>query len=104
MALIELMTCDELDDREIRRFELDGLPPIAVYKLGSDYFATDDTCTHGEASLSEGDIEGDEIFCPFHMGAFNIRTGEATVPPCVKALNSYPVRIVGDTVCVELNT
>ena len=104
MAMIELMKCAELGDQEIRRFELDGRPPIALYNLGGDYFATDDTCTHGEASLAEGDIEGDEIFCPFHMGAFNIRNGEATVPPCVKPLNSYPVRIVGDTVCIELES
>lgn len=104
MALVELMACAELGDREIRRFELDGLPPIALYNLGGDYFATDDTCTHGEASLAEGDIEGDEVFCPFHMGAFNIRTGEASVPPCVKALNTYPVRIVDDTVCIELES
>ena len=104
MAMIELMKCAELGDQEIRRFELDGRPPIAVYNLGGDYFATDDTCTHGEASLAEGDIEGDEIFCPFHMGAFNIRTGEATVPPCMKPLNSYLVRIVGDAVCIELES
>lgn len=102
MALIELMKCDELADQEIRRIEPDGLPPIAVYRLGGDYFATDDTCTHGEASLAEGDIEGDEVYCPFHMGAFNIRTGEATVPPCVQALNSYPVRIVDNTVWIEI--
>jgi nitrite reductase/ring-hydroxylating ferredoxin subunit len=62
----------------------------------------DDTCTHGQASLSEGTIEGDEIFCPFHMGAFSIKTGEATAPPCVSPLRTYPVRVEGDGVYLEL--
>ena len=57
------------------------------------YFATDDTCTHGNASMAEGDIDGSEVYCPFHMGAFDIRTGEATVAPCSVPLKTYEVVI-----------
>ncbi|NNL85279.1 MAG: Rieske 2Fe-2S domain-containing protein, partial [Myxococcales bacterium] len=46
------------------RVEVDGYPPLAVYRVGSDYFVTDDTCTHSNASLSEGEQEGSTIVCP----------------------------------------
>ena len=102
MPEVRLFHRDVLAPNEIRRVELNGHPPIAVYKLDGTYFATADTCTHGEASLSEGDIEGDEIICPFHRGAFDIRTGEATLAPCVTAIRTYPVRVEGDGVFIAL--
>lgn len=104
MPEIRLFHRDALVPGEIRRVELDGHPPIAVYNLDGTYFATADTCTHGEASLAEGDVDGDEIICPFHLGAFNIRTGEATIAPCVSALETYPVRVDGDNVLIEIRT
>ena len=67
------------------------------------YFVIDDTCTHGAASLSEGDIVGCEIECPFHSGRFDIRTGAATAFPCVKALMIYPVKVEGDEVYAALD-
>ena len=52
--------------------------------------------------MSEGDIDGDEIYCPFHMGAFDIRTGEATVPPCVTPLKTYQTEVVDQMVSILL--
>ena len=43
--------------------------------------------------MAEGDIDGSEVYCPFHMGAFDIRTGEATVAPCSVPLQTYEVVI-----------
>ena len=48
---------------------------LAVYNVGGEYFVTDDMCTHGPGSLSEGYLEDDEIECNFHGGRFNVRTG-----------------------------
>ena len=102
MAEIKVLSANELAPNEIKQVFVDDREPIAVYNLAGEYFATDDTCTHGQASLSEGSIEGDEIFCPFHMGAFSMKTGEATAPPCVAPLRIYPVRVEGDSVYLEL--
>ncbi len=103
MPEIAACAADELGPNEIRQVFIDGRAPIAVYNLDGDFFATDDTCTHGEASLAEGDIEDGEIICPFHMGAFDIRTGEATAPPCVSPIRSYPVRVEDGTVYVAVD-
>jgi nitrite reductase/ring-hydroxylating ferredoxin subunit len=103
MPEIPLFDPLELDPSEVRQVEIEGHDAIAIYNLDGEFFATDDTCTHGAASLAEGDIEGDEVICPFHMGAFNIRTGEAVVAPCVKAVRTYPVRVEDDMLYVEID-
>jgi p-cumate 2,3-dioxygenase ferredoxin subunit len=103
MPDIEAFSANEIAPNEVRQVEVEGRPPIAVYNLDGEFFATDDTCTHGEASLAEGDVEGGEIICPFHMGAFDIRTGEACVAPCVDPVKSYPVRIEDGVVYVQVD-
>ena len=75
------------------RVELPGRAPVAVFRVGAEFFATDDRCTHGEGPLSDGTIMGEEIVCPFHMGAFCLRTGEPTAPPCVEPLRTYALVI-----------
>ena len=93
---------DELEPGDIQQVEIEGRDAIAIYNLDGEYFATDDTCTHGAASLSEGEIEGEEVICPFHLGSFNIRSGEAVVWPCVKAVRTYPVRVEEGMLYVEI--
>jgi len=75
---------------------------LAVFNLEGEFFVTDDTCTHGPGSLSEGCIEGDTVECDFHNGAFNIRTGEVVTPPCMIALKTYAVSVEGDEVGISV--
>jgi nitrite reductase/ring-hydroxylating ferredoxin subunit len=103
MPEISACKASDLAPSEIYQVIVEGRSPIAIYNLDGDYFATDDTCTHGDASLAEGDIEDGEVICPFHMGAFDIRTGAATAPPCVSPIRSYPVRVEDDTVYVQVD-
>ena len=67
------------------------LPPLAVYNLAGTIYVTDDTCTHGQASLAEGEVDGDLIECPFHQGCFEIKTGAPAGPPCTEPIKSYAV-------------
>lgn len=83
------------------RIEKNG-EPICVTRVGSEVFAISDTCSHSEASLSEGDIEGFKIECWLHGAEFDVRTGEALTPPAVAPVKSYPVTIDGDSVTVEM--
>ena len=62
---------------------------LAVFNLAGEFFVTDDACTHGPGSLSEGSIEGDVVECDFHNGAFNIRTGAVVTPPCMIPIKTY---------------
>ncbi len=86
---------------EAKYVDVDG-EPIAVFHVGEHYYATSDVCTHEEASLSEGDLDGELIECPLHGARFNVRTGEVKSLPAVVRLKTYPVRVVGDAVEVEV--
>ena len=78
-----------------------GSKQIAIYLVEGELFATDNHCTHGDAKLCEGFLEGHEIECPFHQGRFDIRTGAATCAPAEVALATYPARIEGQRVLVD---
>ncbi len=67
---------------------------LALYRVDGQYYLTDDLCTHGLASLSAGELDGVNIICPLHGGAFDIRTGEATEYPCKRPLRTYHVKVV----------
>lgn len=95
----------ELDILEIgtpQRVVVEGLPALAVFRLDDGCFVTDDTCTHGQASLSEGFVEGDEIECPWHSGRFCVRDGRAMAPPAADAIRVYRSRIIDGQVCIEV--
>ena len=55
--------------------------PLAVFNAGGELFAIDDTCTHQDASLSDGWLEGCLIDCPLHASSFDLRSGNPTGPP-----------------------
>jgi biphenyl 2,3-dioxygenase ferredoxin subunit len=69
---------------------------LAVFNVDGEFFVTDDACTHGPGSLSEGCIEGDIVECDFHNGAFNIRTGEVAAAPCMIPLKTYRTVVDAD--------
>src|SRR3954454_1735332 len=75
--------------------------PICLINLAGEFFALNDCCTHEEASLSDGEITGDEIECPLHGGSFEIRTGMPTSFPVVVPAKMYPVQIEGDTIQIS---
>ena len=75
---------------------------LAVFNVGGAFYVTDDNCTHGPGSLSEGYIEDDVVECNFHNGQFNIRTGEVVSPPCMVAVKTYAATVVGGKVTIEL--
>ncbi len=75
---------------------------IALFRIGEAVYATDNLCTHGQARLCDGFVEGVEIECPLHQGRFDLRSGAATCEPAVDAVRTYPVRIDGARVYVSL--
>ena len=75
---------------------------LAVFNVGGEFYVTDDTCTHGPGSLSEGYITDDVVECDFHNGAFNIKTGEVAAPPCMVPLKTYRTIVEGGEVYIEL--
>jgi nitrite reductase/ring-hydroxylating ferredoxin subunit len=105
IAADEMYLCDVADVPEggARRIVLDGRPPIGVFKLDGTLHAIDDTCSHGNASLCEGEIDTDEgiVACPFHEGCFDIRTGVAVSAPCILPVRVWPITIIDGKVYID---
>jgi nitrite reductase/ring-hydroxylating ferredoxin subunit len=93
MRLVELCTTAEVAPGSATKVE-SGERTLAVFNIDEQFYVTDDLCTHGPGSLSEGYIEGEVVECDFHNGAFNIRTGEVVAPPCMIPLKTYLVHTV----------
>ena len=99
--LIYLCDAGEVAPDSVIAVEPAGLPILAVYNVDGEFFVTDDLCTHGQASLADGFVEGDEIECPLHAGRFCIRTGAPTAEPCEEPIKTYPVVRQGDGVFIR---
>ena len=82
------------------KIEKDGRS-ICVARVGDEIFAVDDTCSHSDASLSEGDITDFKIECWLHGAEFDLRTGQALTPPAVAPIKTYSVSVDGDSVTVD---
>ena len=73
-------------------FRLDTDPPIAVFHTEhGEIYAIDDTCTHQDASLADGWLEGCEVECPLHSSRFDLRTGRADAAPAKRAVRTHEV-------------
>lgn len=68
-----------------------GYEPLAVCQVGNSYYLISDTCSHGQASLSEGEVVMGQVVCPYHGGSFDVITGEATDLPCTISIATYPL-------------
>ena len=101
MPRLDLCSADEIAPGNAIRVE-NGDLVLAVYNVDGEYFVTDDLCTHGPGSLSEGYIDGDVVECNFHNGQFNIRTGEVVMPPCMIPMKTYPTSVENGKVVIEL--
>ena len=78
-----------------------GEEPVCLYNVGGRIYATHDTCTHGQASLADGFIEGEEIECPLHQGKFHIPSGKAAAAPCTEDIRTYAVKIENGAVLLK---
>jgi nitrite reductase/ring-hydroxylating ferredoxin subunit len=97
---VEVCKVEDVGAGEVRKFEAGGLV-LAVYNLDGAFYATDDACTHGPGSLSEGFVDGCHIECNFHQGVFDIRTGAVVQPPCIVPIKTYKTIVEQGTVYVE---
>lgn len=77
-------------------------PPVTLFRSNGGYFALDDLCTHGNASLCEGLIEEDTVECPLHMARFCLKTGNPLSPPASRPVAVHKVIVEDATVFVEV--
>ena len=98
---VDLCAVEDVEDGSVIRVEAGDLT-VAVYRVDGEFYVTDDHCTHGPGSLSEGYLDGYEIECDFHQGCFDIRTGAVTQPPCIVPIKTYAVVVEDGRVTIEV--
>jgi 3-phenylpropionate/trans-cinnamate dioxygenase ferredoxin subunit len=102
--LVEVGKTTDIPEGEARRFVADRIE-IAVANLGEGRFlAVDDVCSHAEASLSEGDVDVDDltIECPRHGSVFDLETGRPRSLPATVPILTFPVKVEDDKLMIEL--
>jgi nitrite reductase/ring-hydroxylating ferredoxin subunit len=100
MAWTRVCLVDEVPPGEA--FTLDVDPPVAVFNIDGEYFATAATCTHEKQSLADGYLDGDTVECPAHFARFCLRTGRALSTPARHQIQTYAVRVEGDAIYADL--
>ena len=91
----------ELLPGKMKRFDVNGRR-ILLANVEGNFYAADDTCTHEDASLSQGFLKGEIVKCPLHGSCFNLCTGEVLDDPAEENLLTYPVRLDGDDILIDL--
>jgi 3-phenylpropionate/trans-cinnamate dioxygenase ferredoxin subunit len=100
---LRVCSVDDVKPGNARRFDVDG-HRLAIVRIGDDWYAIGDECSHEDYSLSEGDVweEECEIECPKHGSTFDLRTGEPQTLPATKPVPVYTVVVDGNDVNVEV--
>lgn len=93
------LSLDLLVEGKPLAIDVDGTA-VCVAKIGGEVFAVSDTCTHSDASLSEGEISGTKIECWLHGAEFDLKTGEALTPPATAALKTFNVKLDGHKIII----
>ena len=99
---IDALAADALPKDDVVGVDISGRD-IALCTVGAAVYAIDNVCTHGQACLSDGFLDGHQIECPLHQGRFDVRSGQPLCEPVDEPLRSYPVKIEGGRVFVRLD-
>jgi 3-phenylpropionate/trans-cinnamate dioxygenase ferredoxin subunit len=97
---VRVARVDDLPPGSVTRVDVAG-HAVALANVDGQFYAVDDTCTHEEASLSDGGIVGEIVVCPKHGSRFNVKTGRVLSLPAVRSVAVYPVRVEGGDVLVS---
>ncbi|RZQ63610.1 bifunctional 3-phenylpropionate/cinnamic acid dioxygenase ferredoxin subunit [Amycolatopsis suaedae] len=96
-----IRACDLADLPEGESVRVLGHVPIAVFHTEGQLYAIDDTCTHQDASLSDGWLEGCFVECPLHEASFDLRNGMPTCLPAKRPVRTYPVVVTDGVIYVD---
>lgn len=101
MAFLDVASISDIASGSGKMFEVEG-HSVAVFNLNGEFYAIDDVCTHEEASLSDGPIDGDVVECPWHGALFNIKTGEVLKMPAVTPVRTYALKVEAGRIWVDV--
>jgi nitrite reductase/ring-hydroxylating ferredoxin subunit len=100
-GFVKVAELDDLDEGELIAVEVDG-EPVCLAKVDGTVYAFTGTCTHIGGPLNEGELDDDVVTCPWHGAQFNVRTGKVLRGPARQDIQTYAVRLEGDSILVSL--
>ena len=98
-GFVKVAQVSEIRPGEMIAVEVDN-EQVRLVNVAGNIHAVEDTFSHAYASLSEGDLNGEEVECPLHGGSFNVTTGAPVNPPVSEPVRVYKVQIDGDDILV----
>jgi nitrite reductase/ring-hydroxylating ferredoxin subunit len=101
MAFTKVATIEELPAGTARAVVINGRK-LALFNLGGNLYAIEDTCPHRGAPLSEGECDGTTVICPWHGASFDLSTGAVLSPPASSGVMAFKVQLVGNEVQIDL--
>lgn len=99
---VRVCRLDELPEVGVAAADVNGTIVAIARDENGHVHAVNDTCTHANVSLSEGELEGCTLECWLHGSRFDLATGEPSGPPATVPVAVYPVKIDGDDVYVAV--
>jgi nitrite reductase/ring-hydroxylating ferredoxin subunit len=100
-SFVTVATTDELTPGQGRLVQVHD-KRIALFNIGGRYYAIDDECPHRGGPLSEGELEGAAVVCPWHGAIFDLATGEVTRFPATSGVSTYAVRVEGGEIAIAV--
>ena len=93
----------EFENSPVSTIDINGTT-VAVFKVGKDYYAIQNMCSHAEADLADGEVYDCKVECPLHGAEFDLKTGEALTLPATKPVSVFRTEIDGDTLIIKENS
>jgi 3-phenylpropionate/trans-cinnamate dioxygenase ferredoxin subunit len=74
---------------------------VLVFRIGDDFYAVEDVCSHDGQPLTDGKLDGYSVECPRHFARFDVRNGRPLCMPAVEPIATYEVRVEGNDVLLR---
>ena len=100
-AFVIAVKIDEVPKNGLVALDVDGVA-IAVANVGGVFYAFEDTCTHEQCSLAQGDLSGTTVTCMCHGAEFDVRNGRVLAPPAPLPVQVFRTKIDGDNLLIEV--
>jgi 3-phenylpropionate/trans-cinnamate dioxygenase ferredoxin subunit len=100
-GFLKVADVGELERGKMKQINVDGRR-LLLANVDGHFYVVDDTCSHEDASLAKGSLKGELLKCPLHGSRFNVRTGEVLEDPAEENLRTYPVRVEGSSILIQI--
>jgi nitrite reductase/ring-hydroxylating ferredoxin subunit len=101
MTFHPVASADDVTEGSPLVVDVNGVP-VCLVRTEGELFAINDVCSHGQVSLSEGEIDGCTLECWLHGSRFDLRTGAPLSLPAVDPVPVYPVKVDDGKILVDV--